>query len=403
MAPQLVEALERNGVTDLPIDNSATSQKQETRMKNMESSNGVSTSNKIDKTLLDSQGLDRRGPIPSNPIVNGPAEKSSKSRKSVSFAAEVKVDDVTIPVPDSLKNTKSQNTRIKESQPATTPSTKEDSTGASNQSVPLYEKEKEKPFDPVIPIDESPEDAALRREMIKYNMGEVGAIVAELDLDENNASYSDGESGEEDYDYSSVEEDEDQYGRTKQRVLTNEYLAEMQKLQQRLKNVGPAAAQSSSPRLDDSKVPQKDNSISNEGPRRPKGPIAKGVRFAEELDIQEAPNEILDKVPTSEQQPVSTQNAHVKHIHTPNVVERPFTGSSSSSHPTEPDEYDPGLLNQEVRTQYHRMRNDMIQRQGGFMAPDEDDETGEVPLTEAEGGPKKMSRFKAARLGKSGL
>ena len=63
----------------------------------------------------------------------------------------------------------------------------------------------------------------------------------------------------------------------------------------------------------------------------------------------------------------------------------------------EPDEFDPALLSQEVATEYHKMRNRMIQRQGGFLKNDED-ESGIVPLDEEEGGPKKVSRFKAARL-----
>lgn len=57
---------------------------------------------------------------------------------------------------------------------------------------------------------------------------------------------------------------------------------------------------------------------------------------------------------------------------------------------------DAQLLNQEVATEYHRMRNKFIAKQGGFMK----EEDGEfVPFTEEEGGAKKMSRFKAARLG----
>lgn len=64
----------------------------------------------------------------------------------------------------------------------------------------------------------------------------------------------------------------------------------------------------------------------------------------------------------------------------------------------EPDNMDSNLLHQEAATEYHKMRNLMIHRQGGFM---KEDESEIVPLTEEEGGPKKMSRFKAARLSKS--
>jgi unconventional prefoldin RPB5 interactor 1 len=64
----------------------------------------------------------------------------------------------------------------------------------------------------------------------------------------------------------------------------------------------------------------------------------------------------------------------------------------------EPDELDPQLLHQEVSTEYHKIRNRMIQRQGGFL---KEEESEIVPFTEEEGGPKKMSRFKAARLARS--
>ena len=79
----------------------------------------------------------------------------------------------------------------------------------------------------------------------------------------------------------------------------------------------------------------------------------------------------------------------------PTIVERETTTNTS---PVEPDEFDPHLLHQEVATEYHKMRNRMIQKQGGFM---KEDESEIVPFTEEEGGPKKVSRFKAARLARS--
>jgi unconventional prefoldin RPB5 interactor 1 len=79
----------------------------------------------------------------------------------------------------------------------------------------------------------------------------------------------------------------------------------------------------------------------------------------------------------------------------PTIVERDVPLDTSVP---EPDELDPQLLHQEVATEYHRMRNRMIQRQGGFM---KEDESEVVPFSEEEGGPKKMSRFKAARLARS--
>lgn len=74
------------------------------------------------------------------------------------------------------------------------------------------------------------------------------------------------------------------------------------------------------------------------------------------------------------------------------VVERDVPSGA-----VEPDEFDATLLHQEAAVEYHRMRNRMIQKQGGFVA--EKEEAIEYPEDEDTGG-KRVSRFKAARLGK---
>lgn len=60
----------------------------------------------------------------------------------------------------------------------------------------------------------------------------------------------------------------------------------------------------------------------------------------------------------------------------------------------EPDEMDATLLHQEAAVEYHRRRNRLIHSQGGFMKGDEPP-TGPVEEDEE---PKRVSRFKAARL-----
>ena len=75
------------------------------------------------------------------------------------------------------------------------------------------------------------------------------------------------------------------------------------------------------------------------------------------------------------------------------IVER----ETPNSPPLEPDELDPALLQKEVATEYYRMRNRMIQKHGGFLK-DPDEENRIIPHTEEDGGPKRMSRFKAARI-----
>lgn len=313
----------------------------------------------------------------------------------------------------------------------------------------------------VIPEGETSEDAALRRQMIQYNMEEVGAVVAEIDLedDANSTSEYDSETFLENFDDTEMEDDEneqeDEFGRTSnQKPLDEAYVKRMQALSDRLKaepmiNLGPdhpKEAKMRSTTREPAAHPKKTNDI----------PTKKGVRFAEDLDIQESPEVSVANLlaassamtgtpiaaPPSFKQGASlngsmedndpepkkmskfkaarakaatnasiantfNSNPHSKapgsakpppKILADTLVERPFTGSKvTSSGPDEPDDLDPGLLKNQVSTEYHRLRTRQIQREGGFVRNSEDQ--AEVQLAEEEGGPKKMSRFKAARLG----
>ncbi|KAM0284245.1 hypothetical protein ACHAQH_002034 [Verticillium albo-atrum] len=83
----------------------------------------------------------------------------------------------------------------------------------------------------VIPEDDSEEDAFLRREMLKYGMDEVGAVVAELTLEE--ATDDDDEGFDEEY--SDEEEDEeDRYGRSIGSAIDDDYRQRMLELEKRL-------------------------------------------------------------------------------------------------------------------------------------------------------------------------
>lgn len=82
---------------------------------------------------------------------------------------------------------------------------------------------------PVIPTDESPEDAALRKDMLQYGLNEVGAVVAELNL-EDGSDWSD-----EDYeDADSGTDDEDEFGRSRGRVVDDDMRQRMIELEERL-------------------------------------------------------------------------------------------------------------------------------------------------------------------------
>jgi unconventional prefoldin RPB5 interactor 1 len=308
---------------------------------------------------------------------------------------------------------------------------------------------------PIIPADESPEDAALRREMLQYGMSEVSAVVAELDL-EDDSDWTD----EDDYDQDETStDDEDEFGRSRGRVVDDEIRQQMIELEQRLgvrmmENIGnkasdydvvregigrvtinneelPAASERE-PVTTSKKSSQKDSSTS---------PAKKSVRFSEELDISPAPKaiarstsagrrktaavkDIIERIAPAQSSAPSQQKIKTSRFKSaraapplefspaedqsravptgpegttlaPMVIERDI---SPDSIPAEPNELDPHLLHQEVATEYHKMRNTMIQRQGGFT---KEEESEIVPFTEEEGGPKKISRFKAARLARN--
>jgi unconventional prefoldin RPB5 interactor 1 len=284
-------------------------------------------------------------------------------------------------------------------------------------------------------------------------MSEVGAVVAELDL-EDDSDWTD----EQDYDETSTD-DEDEFGRSRGRVVDEEIRQQMIKLEQRLgvkmmENIGkkasdydvvregigrvtingqdPATASENEPAAAAAESPRKDSSTTS---------FKKSVRFSEELDISPAPksatpatpaarrktapvNDIVERTAPAQSSASPQQNKKVSRFKSartapplefspaedqtrtvptgpegttlaPVVVEREIP---QDSFPAEPDELDPHLLHQEVATEYHKMRNTMIHRQGGFM---KEEESEIVPFTEEEGGPKKMSRFKAARLARN--
>ncbi|QSS64271.1 prefoldin superfamily domain-containing protein [Histoplasma capsulatum] len=141
-------------------------------------------------------------------------------------------------------------------------------------------------------IDESPEDAALRREMLQYGLEEVGAVVAELELDESGSEFS-----IEDEDYVISDEDdeeEDEYGRSTRRMIDDDYRRQMMELEKKLnarslENVGPdTSVLPPDVRKElDSPIPRENipNDADSEAPKQ-----KKKVAFADALDIAPQPN-----------------------------------------------------------------------------------------------------------------
>ncbi|KAF2998652.1 hypothetical protein E8E13_007868 [Curvularia kusanoi] len=317
---------------------------------------------------------------------------------------------------------------------------------------------------PIIPQGESPEDAELRRQMLQYGLSEVGQVVAELDLDNPTAEYSDFDD-DDDYDdfTDDEEEEEDQYGRSTTSVITDDYRQQMLELEKKLnarmlENVGPqgdemTAEQVESVRLLKVQKDDKfDSTISSAAPKQaPKQtpapstqPAKKGVRFADDLDISPAPapvqgpqptmTDVVERAPQVSQAPsapVPPKPARVSRFKSarttqpsaplpnPAVFTPPAptpTGpagrtlsdtiveNSASSAPAPPDEFDPAIINREIQAQYHKARNRFIQQQGGFKPTDEDIAS---PIVEdrgdGSGRTKKVSRFMAAKLRGEGV
>ncbi|KAL9638389.1 MAG: hypothetical protein Q9204_001520 [Flavoplaca sp. TL-2023a] len=340
-------------------------------------------------------------------------------------------------------------------------------------------------FRPIVPTNECPEDAALRREMIRYNMSEVGAVVAEMNLDDDDQSYpSDSvDSNNEDEHGHSSDEDEDRWGLSTKRVLSNGYIKRMQDLERKL-HTEPSQINKSSTDIQtllqaegmletgpDGNLKKTDSKTASTNQGR------KAVRFAKALDIQERPpspkpverkgaggppmtpvhTDIVErpplvtgshernplaskkkkasqfkKPPSAERQaagavqhpsvlqmqasngnqiktpslPAFTPPATPKVIptgppgrtHSPNVIERPYSDGSNTANVSEPDGLDATLLQQELAMEHESRRNRMMQRQGGLLSneADEENEEAEGPLVDENG--KKISRFKAARL-----
>lgn len=99
----------------------------------------------------------------------------------------------------------------------------------------------DKALSPFVPLGESPEDGLLRHQMLKYNMEDVGAVVAEIDLedraewsDEGDEDYDDVIENEDDEDDEEEDDEEDEFGRTKKRVIDDRYRIGMLELDRRL-------------------------------------------------------------------------------------------------------------------------------------------------------------------------
>jgi len=308
----------------------------------------------------------------------------------------------------------------------------------------------------VIPGDESPEDARLRREMLQYNLNEVGQVVAELDLDENLSEFEDDDDYfDDDYD-SEISEEEDEHGRSIRPGVSKSYRDQMRELEESLRsrvigNLGPNLEEVD-PVYDPEGlrrlVIRGEEGASDENVKpaiskgkeavKPDASAKKGVRFSEELDVQEAPKsevaapskprtapiaDVVERAPSKAQAPsqptkpakvsrfkqnrAATADETVQAESAPDqdsgsvmsdkIVEHAAAPSTNARAPEEVDELDPELQQRQLASEYYRLRNNIIRQQGGFK---ETEEEKDDPLMEQfpDGKMKKVSRFKAARM-----
>ncbi|KAL9111460.1 MAG: hypothetical protein Q9227_004138 [Pyrenula ochraceoflavens] len=314
---------------------------------------------------------------------------------------------------------------------------------------------------PKVPSEESPDDAKLRQEMIEYTRGELGAIVAELELEEGDQDNDSDASihdfmDEEDMqlDDSEDSDGEDEFGRNLKSPLTEAYHQEMVALERKLnakslQNLGPdPKGLPQDVHTDLSKPNNESKPLKPEKASPSQHKKTKKVSFAKDLDIapdakdspiaptlQKASN-TKDNLPlsssilersgnhssaslpdrprpprdkkqsrfeatrlgstntlpdSSDQRAADIENnptSLAEKIQSDMVIER----SSSGSRPKVPtlEELDADLHRKEIAGEYHRMRNRMIARQGGFT---DEAELEEEPMWEDEP-QKKFCNFK---------
>lgn len=467
MEPQIREALAKAGIKDLPENDQET---QDTPQQSLEET--VNSQPEDPKAKPDNGNQSNTAPKQSPKAklkaddVDSEAQEAS-AKKGVSFAEDTKPGHDAIANEPQLKSPTAK--RLEEIMEK-----------AKEQAIPAA--------DPVLPEDESEDDAELRREMLRYGMTDIAPIVAELEIDEQDSDYDEGYGDE---DLSDEDEDEDEHGRYKYRVVDEDYRQRMLELEKKLgiKSTRELEEGGHNNDDDDEEEEEMEGQVEKEGiariavqpPVQPKSAIKsksagettptatksakKGVQFAPSLDIapdttttaqvtasvEEPAEPYVDPMkstvvergattkpaapaaaaattpeppkktsrfkqaraaPTTDTLPTTTQplkgpaEAPARFLNDEANVRTAPTGPEGQTlagtiverdaptQVTEPDEFDAALLHQEAAVEYHRMRNRMILKEGGFAK--EKEEAIEYPEEQESG--KRVSRFKAARL-----
>ena len=211
--------------------------------------------------------------------------------------------------------------------------------------------------------DDSPEEAALRREMLAYGFGEMGAIVAELDMEEGESSASfdnddDDDEGSAFNEGGSDEEEElqDEHEMEPQPRMSSSYIKKMKHLTQKysMLNAGPDAdalpesVQSSleiasddvrlqrSPPSKNEEILQKAQGVKtsplqHKPSSRATKPEKKKVTFSQTLDVDTEASKTEDRATSSGPQVLSLPDTPVKDTVAPRGTHVPVTPTVTTS------------------------------------------------------------------------
>ena len=137
----------------------------------------------------------------------------------------------------------------------------------------------------VLSVDEPQEAADLRRQMIDYNLHDIGAVVAELNLEEGDYDDDDDYDGDGDYEDEDEDENEDKYGRSTNRIITTELEREMQALQARIRERQEQESLNKKPQAKVDLPNAVQVTVTKDANGTPTTPKKKGVTFSEKLDV----------------------------------------------------------------------------------------------------------------------
>ncbi|KAI1334203.1 hypothetical protein F5Y15DRAFT_296158 [Xylariaceae sp. FL0016] len=430
---QLVEALEKAGVNDIPSGGLASS----TQPTKGTSENVLSTKPAAKSIAAKDHAQPGSEQKPAEKTPNAPAKAPAK-KKSVKFSEDTKASEPDQPT-DTARRIEEIMREAKEQQGMIS--------------------------DPVYPADDTPEDAALREDMLSYNKDteayELAPVVAEMQL-EHVPDDEDEDWGSDDYDDDDDDDNdnEDRWGKSSAPV-DDDWKRQMLELKERLSKHSWDVKKT----VDEIEEEEGQNDDANdlaEGigrisirpaqskPEETEDIAAKpkkSVQFTPSLDIAEPSTPAITKEPHEsvepEENPISDvverkpgatstpsalgkkpsrfranrANGTIPAVQKSPVVPQ-WSASEAREVPSgpadktistvvqeretsaaakEPDEFDTDLLHRQATEELYKVRNRMIQKQGGFM---KEDENPIQPIDEEEGG-RKVSRFKAARLARS--